>query len=140
MPLYTRTVSVPPQTAEDSAVTVLTEVEEQVITEASVYIDPGSNGEVRVELLDGESNIIPEPQGDPISKPGETGPVPLDHQLPGVPSTVTVKVWATDADFEHEVKAQWETQPPERANPIQRIAQAFSSPGRSRPAGQPPDQ
>jgi hypothetical protein len=126
MPLYTRTLTVDSQTAEEDAAAVDTEVDEQIITEAEVFIDPGSNGEVRAELLDGDRRIIPEPEGDPIAKPGTTGPVPLSHFLPGVPSTVTLKVWAPDADFSHEVIASWETRDPDQTESIQRLIDLFS--------------
>lgn len=138
MPLYTRTIPVPAQTGEDSAVTVLTEVDEQVITEAEVFIDPGSNGEVRVVVLDGESRVLPERAGDAISKPGTTGPVPLDHRLPGQPATVTLKVWAPDADFQHEVIVNFETADPSRANPLQRLVETFGSGGTVRDASGTP--
>jgi len=126
MPQYSRTVQVEPQTAETDAVTVLTEVDEQVITEASVFIDEGSNGEVRVVLLDGETRIVPEQAGDPIAKPGSTGPVPLDHRLPGVPANVTVKVWAPDADYAHEVIVTWETREPSQTRQLDRLISLFS--------------
>jgi len=136
MALYTRQLTVPAQTAETDAVRVETEVDEQVVTEAEVFIDPGSNGEVDVVLLDGESRILPERAGDPISKPGTTGPVPLTHELPGIPGQVTVKSWAPDADFEHEVIVNVETRARGRANPLQRLTDVFSGGGSARPASE----
>ena len=126
MALYSRIVRVDPQTADEDAVLVRTEVREEVITEAEVFIDNGSNGEVRVVLLDGETQIIPEQEGDAIAKPGTTGPVPLNHRLGGVPSFVTVKVWAPDADFSHEVIVSFETRPPEQVGQLDRLLSLFS--------------
>jgi len=140
MPLYTRQVTVPAQTAESAAVRVRTEVDERVVTEAEVFIDPGSNGEVNVVLLDGESRILPERAGDPVSKPETTGPVPLSHELPGIPGQVTIKAWAPDADFEHEVIVNFETAPESRANPLQRLTDVFSGGGSVRSASQPAEQ
>jgi hypothetical protein len=126
MPLYSRIVQVDAQTPAEDAVEVMTEVREEVVTEAEVFIDPGSNGEVRVVLLDGETRVLPASEGDPIAKPGTSGPVPLDHRLPGVPSEVTVKVWAPDADFPHEVIVSWETRPPEQVGQLDRLLSLFS--------------
>jgi len=106
MPLHTRQFTVPSQTDKASAVTKEIEVDELLLKEASVFIDPGSNGEVNVEVLFGDSLLLPAADGDPISKPRETGPIPLNARLPGVPNTVTIRAWAPDADFEHEVIAQ----------------------------------
>jgi hypothetical protein len=141
MPLYTRQIRVPAQTAESNAVRIQTEVDERVITEAEVFIDTGSNGEVNVVVLDGESRILPERAGDPISKPETTGPVPLAYELPGVPGQVTIKAWAPDADFEHEVIVNFETRAASRANPLQRLVETFRSGGTARPASRiPPEQ
>lgn len=126
MPLYTRIVQVSAQTAETSAVRSLVAVDEQVVVEATVFIDPASNGEVSAVLLDGERQIIPEPSGDAIAKPGETTVKNLRHVLPGTPSDVEVKVWAPDADFDHEVIVQFETAEPEEIGQLDRLLDAFS--------------
>lgn len=140
MALYTRQITVPAQTAESNAVRVETEVDERVVTEAEVFIDPGSNGEVNVVVLDGESRILPERAGDPISKPETTGPVPLNHVLPSTPGNVTIKAWAPDADFSHEVIVNVETRPESRANPLQRLTDVFSGGGSVRSAARSPEQ
>jgi hypothetical protein len=123
MTLHTRQFTVPAQTAKVDAVTKEIEVDQLVLKEASVFIDPGSNGEVNVEVLFGDSLLLPAADGDPISKPLETGPVPVNRELPGVPNTVTIRAWAPDADFEHEVIAQIVMVSPEEVTETVKISE-----------------
>lgn len=119
MPVHTLAVDVPAQTNEGGRETDRTEVEVPVVTEAEIWIDPGAFDEVRARLRVGEANLIPEPSGRPIQKPGTTGPVPVNKRLPGVPGDVTLEAWAPDADFLHPVVANVEVKAPE--NVVQEV-------------------
>jgi hypothetical protein len=128
MPLYSVTVTVPPQTAVSDRIVRTIEVDERAVTSVTVFLDPGVNGEVEVIVTDGESRIVPEANGDPIAKPGETGPVEFSpaRTLPGSPSEVSVRVAAPDADFAHTVIVQIETVEVQDADPLERLIQRFT--------------
>jgi|AKVG01.1.fsa_nt_gi hypothetical protein len=128
MPLYSVQVIVPPQTPVTDRVVQTVEVDEQAVTSVTVFLDSGSSSEVEVIVTDGESRIVPAANGDPISKPGETGPVEFSpaRRLPGKPSDVSVRVAAPDADFEHTVIVQIETTEVSDADPIQRLIQRLT--------------
>jgi len=106
MTLYALNLTVPASTGRDNSVARTVEVDKQLVDRATVFIDPGSNGEVNVQIQSGEALLIPAIEGDPITKPGQTGPVTIDKRLPGVPNEVTVRAWAPAADFSHEVIVQ----------------------------------
>jgi hypothetical protein len=128
MALYSLTVTVPPQTAVSDRVVQSVEVDEVAVTSVTVFLDPGVNGEVEAIVTDGESRIVPEASGDPIAKPGETGPVEFSpaRTLPGSPSEVSVRVAAPDADFSHTVIVQIETVEITDADPLERLVQRFT--------------
>jgi hypothetical protein len=128
MALYSLTVTVPAQTPVSDRVVRSVEVDEIAVTSVTVFLDPGVNGEVEVIVTDGESRIVPEANGDPIAKPGETGPVEFSpaRTLPGSPSEVTVRVAAPDADFAHTVIVQIETVEVQDADPLERLLQRFT--------------
>jgi len=129
MTLYTRQFRVAAGTPRSDAVDVTIEVSEAVVTTVTVFIDPGSNGEVDVLVLDGEQQIVPDDAGDPISKPGETGPVELSpgYRLPSDRTEVTVRAFAPAARFEHEVIAQIETAPVTDADPLFSLLDRFAA-------------
>lgn len=115
MPLYELTVTTNAQTDEGGAVTDDVEVEEKVIQEGMIFIDPGSNGEVRAQLRFGESNLLPHSNSETVRLPGRNGPAPINAMLPGVPTSVELRAWAPNADFQHEVVAQVEAVAPANA-------------------------
>lgn len=112
MVLYELRLTTQPQTTEGQAVTATIEVEQPVISNALVFIDHASNGEVQAQLRHGEFLILPHFRAETVSKPGESGPSPLSHRLPGTPTTIELRAWAPDADFTHEVIAQFEATDP----------------------------
>jgi hypothetical protein len=128
MALYSLTVTVPPQTPVSDRIVRSVEVDERAVTSVTVFLDPGVNGEVEAIVTDGESRIVPEANGGPIAKPGETGPVEFSpaRTLPGSPSEVTVRVAAPDADFAHTVIVQIETVDSDDADPLERLLQRFT--------------
>jgi hypothetical protein len=128
MALYTLTIEVPPQTAVTDRVVRTVTVDEQAVTAVTVFLDPGSNGEVQATVTDGERRIVPAEAGDPVSKPGETGPVEFSpaRRLPGSPSDISVRVSAPDADFRHTVIVQIETTQVQVADPLERLLQRFT--------------
>jgi hypothetical protein len=128
MPLYSVTVTVPSQTPASDRIVRTIEVDERAVTAVTVFLDPSVNGEVQVTVTDGESRIIPEANGDPIQKPGETGPVEFSpaRTLPGSPSEVSVRVAAPDADFAHTVIVQIETVEVQDADPLDRLIQRLT--------------
>lgn len=112
MVLYELRLTTQPQTTESQAATARIEVEQPVISNALVFIDQASNGEVRAQLRHGELSLVPHFNADTVSKPGESGPSPLSHRLPGTPTTIELRAWAPNADFTHEVIAQFEASDP----------------------------
>jgi hypothetical protein len=128
MALYAVRVRVPPQTALSDRVTKSVSIEEQAVTAITVFLDPGCNGEVEALVSDGERLLVPAEAGDPITKPGETGPIEFSpaRTLPGKFSEVTVRVAAPDADFAHVVIAQIETVSVDDADPLERLIQRFT--------------
>lgn len=139
MTLYSLNLTVPASTGRDSAVVRDVRVDKQLIDRATVFIDPGSNGEVNVQIQSGEALLIPAIEGDPITKPGQTGPVTIDRRLPGVPNEVTVRAWAPNADFSHEVIAQVVTEEEEDEARDVRIVDAARSPPERRETPTPED-
>jgi len=129
--LYTRQFRVPANTGRSDAVDATVAVRESVVTSVTVFIDPGSNGEVDVLVLDGEQRIVPDDAGDPISKPGETGPVELSpgYRLPSDRTEVTVRAFAPAARFEHEVIVQIETAPLTDSDPLFSLLDRFTDTG-----------
>lgn len=109
MVLYELNVTIPPQTAEADAVTETVRVEQILLANGMIFIDPASNGEVRAQLRIGETPILPHPNSATVSVPGRTGPSPLLVSLPGVPNVVELRAWAPNADFPHDVIAQFAT-------------------------------
>lgn len=115
MPLYELSVSTAAQQSEASANTATVTVEEPVITEGMIFIDPGASDEVRAELRFGDRRILPHPNSDPFSVPAIRNFSPINVQLPGVPTSLELRAWAPDADFAHEVICQVEAVTEENA-------------------------
>lgn len=106
MPLYSLSADVPPQTAEKDAVTTTVAVDEPVLDRGLLFIDPGANGEVQAQLRVGETAVLPVEPGEPARIPDVREFVPINAELPGTPGEVTLRAWAPDADFNHDVIAQ----------------------------------
>lgn len=135
MALYELSVATNAQQAEGSASTATIETEQQVIREALIFIDPSSNGEVLAQLRFGDSVVFPHPNAGTVSAPGRNGPTPIKTQLPGVPTDIQLRAWAPNADFSHEVIAQFEAVPPDEiADPVRIIGGGGGGEATARPA------
>lgn len=135
MPLYVVTENPTPSDTKDSPVTSAVEVEEQVVVEATIFMDSGVADEVRAGLFTGDRRIFPHPNGDPARVPGRTGPARMLEMLPGVPNDVTLRAWTVDADNDHDVVAHIETRAPENvADDVRVVGVGEAVAGGVRPA------
>lgn len=113
MALYTLATGTPTQATQGSANTDTVSVDERGIGDVEIFITKDAFTEVRAGLFVGDRRVFPEPEGQPIQKPGNTGPVSLNYVLPGVPAEVELQAWAPNADFQHRVVCNVEAVPPD---------------------------
>jgi len=132
VPLYELSVTTSAQSSEAQAATSTVDVEQQVITEGFIFIDPGANGEVQAQLRFGDRTLLPARNSGTVRVPAVRQPSPINVQLPGTPNPVQLRAFAPDADFEHEVIAQFEAVPPE--NTTQEVRLVGTGDGDSGPS------
>ena len=122
MPLYELSVTTNVQSSEGDAVTSSVEVDEGFVEEGLIFIDPGSNGEVRAQLRFGDRSLLPASESGFVSVPANRAFVPINFVLPGSPNDIELRAWAPDADFTHEVIAQFTAVEGRKQDPLDRIA------------------
>lgn len=125
MPRYQLRVDVPAQTGEASAVTDSVSVDEQVVTDGVLYVDPGAADEVRAQLRFGDRPLLPAEGSDLTTIPGDTDPAPIQVTLPGVPQEVQLRAWAPNADNSHVVLGRFDTVEVSESRPLLRLLEAF---------------
>ena len=113
--LYCVKVTAPANTEKDKAVVKEVVIQEQVITQISVYFPPGHVCLTGVAVFYGEEQIFPHYEYDWLRGNGETVTGYVYYILPETPAKVKVKMFNEDTKYDHTVYVRIEALPIEIA-------------------------
>ena len=114
--LYSTSLTIPANTAENSKAETTLKVSAGTIVKIGILIPPGHAGLAHLQIFDGGHQILPSTEGQNIKGDDIYLPSKEEYELKPGGTILTLKGWNTDTIFQHEfIVYIWIERPQEQA-------------------------
>lgn len=120
-------ITVPANTAKTAPQKTKATIVIGTITQAVVFIPPGSNGLAHLKVLWGLHQLFPSNQDGDFSASGQQLAWPEDIQIDEQPAELTLVAWNDDDTYDHSIHFSIAILPSQSGSSIQSIINALQS-------------